>query len=171
MAKAAIEATDRLVNAATVECSAGGICKRCGEDPDKAHDNGFCPAFAKTSDVGRWIPFSNLLRAVRAECGNIEVRHSCRTEYHEGPRNEWTNVVGLYRDGEYLGRFDTPDVPEYSLWTTRRGQHSMLLKGWRASLRDISTKTGVRFDRIARRLRVNPDRTTEEIRRQITGYL
>lgn len=162
---------DKMAHDATVECSSGGVCKRCGQDPNKAHDGSYCPAFSNTSEVGRWVPFSNILRAIRAECGNIEVRHSCRHEFSEGPEDEWSNVVGLYKDGVYLGRFDSPYCPEYSLWSKRRGQQEMLMKGWRASLRDISTRTNVRFGKIAKRLGINPDRTTEEIRRFGTGYL
>jgi hypothetical protein len=155
-----------MARAAEVECSASSICKRCGQEVETAHDNSFCPAFAKSGEVGRWIPFSNILSAIRAELGTgVEVRHSCRTEAHEGPRNEWTNVVGLYHNGEFIGRFDSPYVPEYSLWTDRRSQHSMLMKGWRASLRDIGTKTGVRFERSSKTSA--SARTTRAARRSI----
>ena len=161
-----------MAHKAAVEITRNAKCRRCGEDPDKAHDNEWCPAFSKTGEVGRWLNFSDLYSALRAELGgNLEIRPSCRTENREGPAGEWFNVVGLYRDGEYIGRFDAPYVPEYSLWADRRGQHSMLLKGWRASLRDLATKTGVRFERIAKRLAVNSDRTSEEIVRFGVGYL
>lgn len=155
-----------------VDNSEVSICRRCGQDIAEAHDNGYCPSFSSSKEVGRWINFSDIYRAIKRELGGrIEVRPSCRTEDTEGPAGNWTSVVGLYRDGEYIGRFDAPYMPEYSMWTDRRGQHAMLYKGWRCALRDLATKTNVRFERFARTLGTTPDRTTEEIRRAIVGYL
>lgn len=164
----------------------GSLCYRCGQNPDRAHDRTFfCPAFAKRAEGGEWISFGRIRQTLqRFAPSTLSVQSAGRCEEPDGPLKTYHYIVGVGYRNRYLGRFDYPYMPEFSVWrkspmifnaTSSRIQqesdHTMFFKGWRAALRDAAAKIGVPFRKIARDLGVSPDWTTEEIMRWKPGWV
>ena len=158
----------------------GNRCYRCGEDPEKAHKGGFCPAFASYSEAGQWLQFSSILRVLRRHAkGSLSAWTTNKVEEHEGPFGHNHSVVGLAYNNKYLGRFDCPNVPEFSLWESGNSEygipvsssHSMLYKGWRRSLRQTAQKIGADWRKVTRELGISPDISTEHLKRQKSSWL
>ena len=162
-----------------------GLCYRCGKDPDTEHDGSFCPAFADYAESGKRLSFNDILRAIRKlSKKTVSAQPTCRVEEFEGPAGEWHQIVGLAADGRYAGRFDAPWMPEFSIWSgservydadagsiAGRSDHKMLYKGWRSALRDTAGVFGIRLSDLGKELRVNLDRSTEEVARFKSSYL
>lgn len=151
----------------------GNRCFRCGRDPDIAHDSGhFCPAFADYREVGRWIPFSNIVAALRKVRSNIVVIYTSRMEETEGLEGCFHRAAGIYDDGKYMVRMDHPNCPEYSLWELPE-PHTMLYKGWRCAIREFLQKTHTwnRREIVERALSIELDVNTEEDLRTQSGFL
>ena len=160
-------------------------CYRCGRDPNVAHDRFFCPAFASYADAGRWLPFPEILHAFRKRSkGSLSVWTTNRVEEHEGPEKTWHHVVGIAFNNRYAGRFDAPEVPEFSIFEPSDSQydadhgsvaastvHNMLYKGWRCSLRDTAKLMNIPWPTLSRDLGIPPDRSSEEHKRRKSGWL
>lgn len=162
-----------------------GKCYRCGRDPGVAHDGAFCPAFADYAEAGTRLSFPAILSAIKVlSTKTVSPQASCRVEEHEGPGDTWHHIVGLSVDGVYAGRFDAPWMPEFSIWSESRQvydadhgtiagktTHKMLYKGWRSALRQVAPAYGIKLSKLGKKLGVNFDRSTEEIRRIQAGYV
>lgn len=162
----------------------GSLCYRCGQPPEIAHDRFFCPAFSEYGEAGMWVPFNRILRTIRKHVKGrtISVWTTNRVEELEGPLNEWHHVVGMAIEGKYVGRFDYPYMPEFSIWKpsdrvwdlehgsiAARSNHSMFYKGWRVALRPLR---GVIPDwfKFCKELGISPDHSTEELARRKSGW-
>ncbi len=165
----------------------GSFCYRCGRDPDKAHDRSFfCPALSKRAEGGEWISFERIRQALQRYAPSpLSVASAGRVEEPDGPLSTYHYVVGVGYRNKYLGRFDYPAMPEFSVWREapeyydpNRGyvmqstsDHTQFFMGWRAALRGAAAKVGVPFRKIARDLGVSPDWSTEEIMRWKIGWV
>jgi hypothetical protein len=150
-----------------------------------AHEKRFCPAFADYDEVGRWIPFSEILAAIRAEAaGPVSVWTTCKIEEHEGPAKHYHDVVGVACNQRFAGTFNAPWMPEFSLWTPSQfsydadhgrvavpSNHQGLYKGWRVALRDAAPVLGTPVSTLYSHLGASQDRSTEEVLRIKSGYL
>lgn len=165
----------------------GSLCYRCGQNPDKAHDRAFfCPSFSLRGEAGEWVSFERIRATLQKYAPYaLSVASAGRCEEPDGPLNTYHYIVGIGYENRYLGRFDYPYMPEFSVfretptyYDPQRGDvlqkesdHMMFFKGWRAALRDAAARIGVPFRKIARDLGVSPDWTTEETMRWKSGWV
>ena len=176
---------DILGREGALEGLVGSLCYRCGRPPETAHDRFFCPSFSSYADAGVWLSFSKLLKVIKKHAWgkSLIVLDSNNVEELEGPENTWHKVVGIYVDGKFLARFDSPRVPEFSIWkdSTRvwdfehgsiaaRSSHPMFYKGWRCGLKPVREGLNLNWPKFCKDLGIPPDRSTEEIARRKSGW-
>lgn len=162
-------------------------CYRCGLDTSKFHSSRFvCRCFTMPSHLGRWLLWDDIRKtlAQHASRHTFSWWYAGRIEDPVEAYDHWHSVVGVAIDGHYAGRFEAPQMPEFSFieWDTRADvlpeasmltapQHTFIYMGWRGQLRQFCRRARINPNSVARDLGVSPDRTGEDMARYETGWL
>ncbi len=173
---------EELAREGTLAGLSNAKCYRCGRDPELAHGrNAFCPSFASSKEVGRWIDFHHILRAIKKALPHktVSVQDSNRVEEWAGAAGQYHIIKGISVDGVYKGRFDAPIMPEFTLWSpmdigeygVTNDENEILYNGWRVAIRYFCNAARIDAREVFKHLNVEHLYTTEERMRLTTGHV
>ncbi len=185
---------DEMAKDAELHTSKGVTCYRCGKDVEKFHtDTFYCKSFSEYYG-GRWLLWDNLRRVLTEHFERVGRPMSWwYTSAFEDPVDQggtWHRVAGIAVDGQFLGRFESPHQPEFSIIYHDPGLDALpeyrhhtepnleyVYMGWRGQLRAACEKAyhrlglAIDFADVTRDLGISGDRTGEEVTRFQVGWL